>query len=256
MSHEHSKLAAALREKIRAANRLHRRYLDDPAFFQLYERFIDVQLAYLLPRYDDLRDEPGYDAAIDFIVSDLLGTGTASRDRDLERVAGIMSRTLPSKALEALVLAMDLNARVLAINVEIATALSSQLQGGDPISEKDYCLASRQAATFAEAETLIAMTRDAGIALDRFAHLPLIRGIAHSMRIPARLAGFSDLQAFLEKGLDTFLGLEDVGEFLDALEDRMTEVFHRVFEADPGILETTPVEERRHPPMPRWRKPA
>jgi hypothetical protein len=242
MSHEHGKLAAALREEIRATNRLHRRYLNDPAFLRLYERFVDIQMAYFLPRYDDLRNRPGYDAAIDFVVSDLIGTGTASRDRDLERVAGVMSRTLPSKALEALVLAMGLNARVLAINIDIASAMSDGLRGGAAVSERDYCLASRQATTFAEFKKLITMSHEAGRALDRFAHLPLIRGIAHSMRIPARLAGFGDLQAFLEKGLDTFLGLADVDEFLNLMEERMTAVFHRVLVADPGLLETTPIE--------------
>ena len=242
MSHEHSKLAAALREKIRAANRLHRRYLDDAEFLRLYEHFTEIQTAYFLPQYDDLRDRPGYDAAIDFVVSDLLGTGTASRDRDLERVAGVMSRTLPGKALEALTLAIGLNTRVLAINVDIATALSDRLRTGEPISEKDYCLANRQVTTFAEFETLIAMSREAGNALDRFAHLPFIRGIAHSMRIPARLAGFGDLQDFLETGLDTFLGVADVDEFLDVMELRMTEVFHRILVADPDLLDTAPIE--------------
>ena len=244
MSHEHSKLAAALREQISAANRLHRRYLDDPEFFRLYERFIEVQRAYFLPQYDDLRDRPGYDAAIDFIVSDLLGTGTANRDHDLERVAGIMSRALPTRALEAMTRAMELSARVLAVNVDIATFLADRLSAGDGISERDYCLATRQATTFAEFETLIDMCRQAGMALDRVAHLPLIRGIAHSMRIPARLAGFGDLQTFFETGLDTFLGVDGVQEFLDVMDERMTEVFHRVLVEDPELLGTTPIRVR------------
>ena len=69
----------------------------------------------------------------------------------------------------------------------------------------------------------------------------MIHGIAHSMRIPARLAGFGDLQAFLEKGLDTFLGVPDVDEFLDLMEERMAVVFQRVLEAEPGQLETTAI---------------
>jgi hypothetical protein len=242
MSHEHSEAAAALREQIRAANRLHRRYLDDPAFLRLYERFIEVQLAYFLPQYDDLRDRPGYDAAIDFVVTDLTGTGTASRDHDLERVAGVMSRMLPTAALEAMIIAMKLNTRILAINVDIAALLAERLRAGGSISERDYCLANRQVTTFAEARSLIAMSREAGRALDRFAHVPLIRNISHSMRIPARLAGFGDLQAFLEKGLDTFLGVADVEEFLDIVGERMMLVFRRVLEEDPASLDTTPIE--------------
>ena len=243
MSHEHSKSAAALREHIAAAMRLHQRYVEDPEFLAVYDRFIELQMAYFLPLYDDLRDRPGYDAAIDFVVSDLTGTGIANRDRDLERVAGIMARTLPLKALDALTMAMELNARILAINVDIASELRGPLLAGSKISERDYCLASRSATTFAEFQSLISMSRETGKALDRFAHLPLIRGIAHSMRIPARLAGFGDLQSFLEKGLDTFLGVADVDEFLDIMEERMTDIFQRILEADPDLLETTAIED-------------
>jgi len=242
MSHEHRQSAAALRQPIAAANRLHHRYIDDRSFYKVYSRFIDLQLAYFLPQYDDLRDRPGYDAAIDFVVSDLTGTRIANRDRDLERVAGIMARTLPGKAIDAVILAMDLNARILAINVDIASTLRGKLEKGTAISERDYCLASRKATTFAEFRTLITKSREAGEALDHFAHLPLIRGIAHSMRIPARLAGFGDLQAFLEKGLDTFLDVPDVDEFLDIMEERMTDVFRRVLEASPKQLSTGAIE--------------
>lgn len=242
MSREHSESAAALREQISAANSLHRRYLDDPVFLRVYERFVQLQLAYFLPQYDDLRGRPGFDAAIDFVVTDLTGTGTAKRDHDLERVAGVMSRSLPTRALEALVIAMRLNTRILAINVDIAALLADKLRAGAGISERDYCLASRQATSFAEFKSLIAMSREAGRALDRFAHLPFVRGISRSMRMPARLAGFGDLQAFLEKGLDTFLGVADVEEFLDLMEARITAVFRRVLEADPDLLDTSIID--------------
>lgn len=242
MSHEHRQSAAALRQPIAAANRLHHRYIRDRTFYKVYRQFIDLQLAYFLPLYDDLRDRPGYDAAIDFVVSDLTGTGIANRDRDLERVAGIMARTLPSKAIDAVILAMDLNARILAINIDIASSLRDKLLAGTDISERDYCLASRKATKFSEFRTLITMSRQAGEALDHFAHLPLIRGIAHSMRIPARLAGFGDLQSFLEKGLDTFLGVPDVDEFLDIMEDRMTDIFRRVLEAAAKQLSTGAID--------------
>jgi hypothetical protein len=242
MSESHRELAAALRRHIAHANRLHQQYLDDPRLFADYERFIDLQMAYFLPRYDDLRKRPGYDAAIDFVVSDLTGTGIAERDRDLERVAGFMTRTLPTRALEALTVAMELNARLLEMNLGIAANLRDALRSGEAISERDYCLASRSAATFEDCRTLIGMTRRAGQSLDRFAHLPLIRGLLHSMRIPARLAGFGDLQAFLEKGFDTFHEVPDIVRFLDDMEERMNGIFSRVFELDADQLDTAAID--------------
>ena len=241
MSKQHKRAAARLRRYIEASNELHQQYVGDPAVFGIYERFIELQLGYFLPRYDDLLVRPGYSAAVHFVVSDLTGPGIASRDRDLARVEPIMSRFLPAAALDALALAMQLNSRVLAINLQIADQLRALLKTGDKISERTYCMASREVSSFAECQELIAMTRRAGEQLDHFAHLPMIRTLLHSMKIPARLGGVGDLHAFLEKGLDTFVGVPDIREFLDVMEGRMTEVFYRVFEETPDVLEDAPL---------------
>jgi len=241
MTSRHKKAATGLREQIATSNRLHRSYLDDPVFRRDYERFISLQTGYFLPQYDDLRDRPGYDRAIDFVVTDLTGTGIADRDRDLEKVAPIMSRTLPTGALSALKLAMELNARVLDMNLGIAKSLQASLRESRPISERDYCRASRSVTGFDDCRELIDMTHRAGHALDEFAHLPMIRTLSRSMRLPARVWGFTDLQAFLEKGLDTFLAVDDVPAFLDVMDERMTVIFRRVFEAPLEELDTRPL---------------
>ena len=241
MSKQHKQAAADLRRFIDVSNQLHQQYVGNPAVFRIYERFVELQLGYFLPRYDDLLERPGYSAAVHFVVSDLTGPGIANRDRDLARVEPIMSRFLPAAALDALALAMQLNSRVLAINLEIADRLAALLNSGDEISERTYCMASRHASSFAECQELIAMTRRAGEQLDHFAHLPMIRTLLHSMKLPARLGGVGDLHAFLEKGLDTFVGVPDVHEFLDVMEGRMTDVFYRVFEEDLEVLEDTPL---------------
>ena len=241
MSEKHKKAAARLRRHIDECNQLHQRYLEDPEILRVYERFVELQLGYFLPQYSDLLDRPGYEEAVHFVVSDLTGPGIASRDRDLARVQPIMSRFLPAGALDALALAMQLNKRVLAINLQIARELQDALVAGELVSEQSYCLASRSVSSFAECEELIAMTRQAGEQLNRFAHLPMIRTLLHSMKIPARLGGVGDLHAFLEKGLDTFLGVPDVDEFLDVMEERMTRIFHRVFVEDLADLDEAPL---------------
>jgi hypothetical protein len=233
--------AELLRRYTAESNRLHRQYLGDAKSLAAYRRFIGLQLGYFLPKYDDLRDRPGYDAAIDFIISDLVGPGIADRDRDLERVVPVMSRMLPAKALRALALAMELNARILGINLGIESALREKIAAGDGITERDYCLATRGATNFDEFKELIGMTREAGLSLEHIVGMPMIRPMLRAMRGPARLAGFADLQAFLEKGFQTFIALDDVHTFLDVMEARMTEVFRRVFEADEATLDTAPI---------------
>ena len=81
----------------------------------------------------------------------------------------------------------------------------------------------------ADFHELIGMTRQAGETLAGIVRLPMTRSLLRSMRMPARLAGVVDLHLFLERGYDTFTGLDDVQEFLDAMQSRMSEVFWRVF---------------------------
>ncbi|MEO0996772.1 MAG: hypothetical protein AAFX58_04565, partial [Pseudomonadota bacterium] len=131
--------------------------------------------------------------------------------------------------------------RVLEINLDIAKGLRTQLDAGAPVSEYDYCLSSRAASDFTECRELVAMTRHAGESLEHIIGIPMIRATLRAMRLPARLAGVADLQAFLEKGFLTFVQLDDVPAFLDTLEARMTAVFRRVFEAPVDELSREPI---------------
>ena len=240
----HPGVRSKLRRFVKVSNDLHRAHLDTAPKRQRYGKFVDIQLGYFLPRYDDLRGRPGYGPAIDFIVTDLVGPGIADRDRDLEKVVPIMSRTMPAGALAALATAMELNAGILEINLGVAGQLADAIDAQAPISERDYCLASRKVAGYEDFTRFIAMTREAGLSLERIVQLPMIRPLLRTMRGPARLAGVADLQAFLEKGFETFRDVDDVPEFLEIIETRMAAVFHRVFIADPDTLSTTPIGAR------------
>ncbi|MEL6868354.1 MAG: hypothetical protein AAFO81_01010 [Pseudomonadota bacterium] len=233
--------AGLLRDAVVCSNQLHASYLRDADATRGYERFIELQLHYFLPRYDDLRASQAYSDAIDFVVNDLTGTRIAARDRELEKVVPLMSRVLPTRALTALTTAMTLNERVLQININIAASLADKLAAGEPISEHDYCMASREHATMSDFDALIAMTRTAGEHLARIVRLPMIGSLLKSMRLPAKLAGVLDLHEFLQRGLDTFLQLDDVPEFLDTMQARMHAIFSHVFEAPSQTLDTAPI---------------
>ncbi len=233
--------AQRLRHYSKHSNALHQRYQEGGGAREGYSRLIALQEAYFLPLYDDLRDRPGFDAAIDFVVADLTGTGIAKRDRDLEKVVPLMSRLLPSRAVAILADAMELNAFVLEINLELEVELRECLTRGSPVSERDYCLANRAVSSVEAFRRIMEMTREAGEALDHVIRLPMIHSLMRGMRLPARMAGFGDLHAFLEKGYATFTAVEDVPDFLDTVEARMSEIFERVFLAPEGELATSPV---------------
>jgi hypothetical protein len=222
-------VATELREFTERSNAIHEQYLSNPALFDKYSHFVAWQTDYMLPFYEDLRTSPDISAAVDFVVSDLIGIDVSKRDRDIARVVPIMSRMLPEKALRTMASAMRLNARVLEINLSICRALYADRSAVAAFSERDYCAASRQAGDLDECLELIKLTIDIGHSLDHVVRIPMIGPMLRAMRTPARLWGFAAMQEFLEKGYATFDALEDVDSFLDVMGKRMTAVFTRIF---------------------------
>lgn len=219
--------AERLRLFTEKSNAIHEQYLSDPELLQKYEYFLDWQVAYSLPFYSEFREKPETAAAIEFVISDLIGTGVSARDADLTRVVPIMTRLLPGKALQALASAMELNARALAINLDICRLLFDKAEDASDISERDYCNAFRQATSLDECRELIDLTIDLGHSLKRLVRRPLLGMTLRAMHHPAHASGFGAMQDFLEKGYSTFHAIEDTDYFLDRFAIRMAEVFTR-----------------------------
>ena len=214
------------------SNAIHQEYLSDPELLTRYEHFVLWQTDYMLPFYEDLRATEHYTAAVDFVVSDLTGLGVCRRDQDIARVVPVMSKMLPHKAVRAMASAMQLNASVLEINLQICRALFEGKSVGAEISETEYRSACKRASSLDECLHLVQLIEDVGHSLDRLIRIPMIGLTLKAMRSPARLAGFAALQDFLQKGYRTFDALEDVDQFLKDITLRMTEVFTEIFTAD------------------------
>ena len=111
--------ADKLRYFTNRSNQLHQKYLADPDLRLRYERFVSWQIAYMLPFYAELRQNKDTRTAIDFVVSDLAGIGISERDHDIHRVVPAMIRILPASALRTIATGMEMNARILEINLLI-----------------------------------------------------------------------------------------------------------------------------------------
>ena len=231
--------ATELRDYTERSNEIHRQYLGNRDLLSKYKHFVAWQLAYMLPFYDDLRTSKKYAAAVDFVVSELTGIGVSDRDHDIARVVPIMSRLLPDKVLCAMASAMQLNARVININLAICRDLYQDKAVDAVILETDYRSACRQASSLDECLELVRLIDDVGRNLDHIIRIPMIGVTLKAMRAPARLSGFGALQVFLEKGYKTFDALEDVDQFLTDITRRMSEVFTKIF--------TEPLEQPDHP---------
>ena len=226
----HKDATDRLRHFTDRSNAVHRQYLDDPDFFAQYEYFVDWQIDYMRPFYADLLAKEDYAGALNFVISDLTGVGISKRDEDFARVVPVMVRMLPRKALATVASAMELNARVLEINVSICRALFQNGLPNNGISERDYIQACRSLSRLDESLALISLTGQVGDSLSRVIRIPLIGVTLRAMRSPARLAGFGDLQEFLETGYQTFIAIKNVEQFLSDIRDRMTEIFTRIYE--------------------------
>ena len=60
-------------------------------------------------------------------------------------------------------------------------------------------------------------------------HAPLLRGMLAAMRIPARAAGLTALQRFLERGAAGFASMRGATEFLDTIYTRETALMNAIF---------------------------
>lgn len=223
--------AAALkfRQEIRRSNEWHVEYLDDAQLLKNYDRFANWQLQYLLPFFSDLYERDGYAPAIDFTMSDLAGVGISNRDRDLERAAPAITRMLPLRALATIATAAEMNARVLKVNIAICRCLLVNNELPVVITERDYCVACRNASSLAECVELVRLITGLGKTLKSLIKVPMIGMTLRAMRAPAHAAGFGALQDFLENGYFTFKQIPDIDHFLGEIEGRMVEVFERIY---------------------------
>ena len=227
--------AQDFRKHIERSNELHGSYLDDPEQLRQYDCFTEWQMAYLLTMFTDLHEKPGYDAAINFTMSDLAGVGISKRDHDLERAAPAITRMLPQPALETIAAAARLNARVLEVNLGIFRQLQANGRLPAEISQRAYCIACRESSSVDECVGMVHLATNLGGSLKTLVKVPLLGAMLWAMRGPAHAAGFGALQEFLERGYNNFREIPDIEHFLDEIDTRMTTFFETIF--------TAPLEE-------------
>ena len=222
--------AERLRLFTEKSNAVHEQYLTDPDLLEKYENFLEWQIAYSLPFYSEFEDRPETAAAVEFVVTDLIGTGISARDADMARVVPVMVRLLPARALKALAAAMELNCRALEINLDVCRQLFENVDVTAGCSERDYCEAFRTTTSLDECVALIQLTTNLGHALKKLVRSTLLQATLRAMHYPAHAAGFGAMQDFLEKGFATFHAIDDVDGFLEQFEARMMDVFTRTCE--------------------------
>jgi hypothetical protein len=95
---------------------------------EMYDRLGELQRwqsERLLRSHADLRASPRYRAAVEFFFNELYGGGDPrARDRDLQRVQRVMEKLLPTDALRALTLAIELEVLSQELDADLVRALA------------------------------------------------------------------------------------------------------------------------------------
>jgi hypothetical protein len=224
-----SSAEALLVHQLERSRVLHQERAASTALAAALDRVAQWQARRLNATYSDLAADPRYADAIAFFQSELYGPGDFSqRDADLARVVPIMIRVLPEAVVETVAMAMELST----LSHELDHALVGKLDASKPFTVSEYCDAYRACDNRAERARQIELIVQTGRALDRYVRQPMLRPLLSIMRHPARAAGLSSLQKFLEGGFASFAGIRDADAFLEAIHTRETALMEAIVAGD------------------------
>lgn len=198
-----------------------------PPHLQALKRWQAERLA---RTYEDLHRVPRYRQATTFFLEDLYGPKDFSgRDEAMLRIYPAMVRILPRSAVESAALAIEVDALSEDLDRRMAAALPDE-----PIDAAIYARAYRETSVPAERERQIALIDAVGRRLDALVVKPMVYATLKLMRQPARLAGLSDLQSFLERGFEAFRAMKGADDFLETIAARETAILKRLFSGHPS----------------------
>jgi hypothetical protein len=182
----------------------------------------------LATTYADVSSQARYEAATRFFLEDLYGPKDFSgRDQAMLRIVPVMKRVLPASAVETAALAVELDA----LSEDLDQRLAAEL-GSRALDAESYADAYRASGTRTEREHQIALIGAVGRRLDALVKKPMVGGTLKLMRQPARVAGLTDLQDFLERGFESFRLMKGADDFLDLVRTRETELLNRLFSGE------------------------
>ena len=218
------KLRAYLR-RIRAG-RPERGGADVVARRQTLGRF---QCKRLKTTHGDLLAEPRYRPAVEFFFSDLYVTrDLTGRDHNLERMAPIMARTLPARALEALLLALEMEALTQDLDARLLARLDPSRVDTDSLDLESWIDAYRRCNDYDDRCRQVDLIRLIGRHLDRLVGKPGLRLGLRLCRGPTKVSGFGEMQDLLERGYAAFRRMKGADAFLDRIVDREHRIIERI----------------------------
>lgn len=197
----------------------------DPTLGAAVQTIKRYQQARFRHSHADLLASARYSAAARFFLDELYGPADFSqRDAQFGRIVPALVRLFPGELVETVESLAALHALSEELDSAMATALPSTA-----VDAETYMRAWQTFGRVADRERQIELVVEVGRALDRYTRMPALMMSLRMMRRPARLAGLSELQAFLERGFDTFKAMRGADEFLETIQARERAMAARLF---------------------------
>ncbi len=183
----------------------------------------------------DLLADPRFHDTAEFFLNELYGGGdTAARDADVARVVPIAAKVLPVSGLTTVADAVELDTLSEVLDAEMVDVLGETIERLDgPL----YGAAYRTLGRHDDRVRQIELIESIGHALDHLTRHHFAGTALTMMRRPAKLAGFSDLQVFLEDGYRAFRKMGGADEFLEIIVMRERAVMDGLFAGDDTVLD-------------------
>jgi hypothetical protein len=178
--------------------------------------------------YADLLHSARYGAASRFFLDELYGPNDFTRrDAQFARVVPALVRLFPREIVDTVATLAELHA----LSEMLDSLMGAQIDR-EPITSIDYIGAWQRTDQVPQRERQIDLTLEVASRLDRFTRRPLLRNSLRLMRAPARAAGLSELQQFLEAGFDTFREMNGAREFITMVGTRERALASSLFSAE------------------------
>lgn len=200
----------------------------DPALAERVQALKAYQQARFRRNYADLLEDVRYHDAAQFFLEELYGPGDFSdRDAQFVRIVPALVRLFPQEIVETVAHLAGLHALSERLDTQMGRHLDDARVGAAAYVRAWQATGQPEA----RAEQ-IRLTIEVGRALDRYTRNAVLRHSLRLMRSPARAAGLTALQAFLERGFDTFRSMRGAEGFLATVATREEALRNRLFAAD------------------------
>ena len=185
----------------------------------------------------DLLARRRYGPACHFFLSDIYPAKDYNPyQQDLEDLYNLMRRFIPDILLVLARNVVDLNHMTGELDQALLGVLVEDLGMVDHIDAQMYAQGYRILDNYAERKRQIELLIEIGRQVEFSTRFPPIGMTLRLARVPARRAGWHELQDFLERGYKAFKHMGKAKTFLETIQSREMRILDRIFENHPDPL--------------------